>query len=304
MRTVAAIAVLCAGCGSSDSLGQRLGSLPQLAHSLVAGPTKLYGSNYSYAVYEIEPTGGSTKILQGVGPEIAAAGNQVYFRMVGSFNGGIGAYDTTAASQRTVVPATLLVEELLADANRVYWVDYDSSSGVSTVHAVNIDGTGETALGPGTGILQDDQALYWTNSQIIRASKADLASRSTLANSSYQRGKAAASGGNVYWLTRGSLNQQVLTIPADASATVPTVFATVPSEVDITGIQVLAGVVYLGVTTTNRGDCCVYTSRIVQIGHGNQVEIVRALNLDSIPILTAGAGGLFWSVESVVYRVR
>jgi hypothetical protein len=196
--------------------------------------------------------------------------------MAGSFNGGIGAYDITAASQRTVIPATLLVDELLADADR-----------------------------PGTGILQDDQALYWTtNGQIIRASKADLASSITLTNSGYQRGKAAASGGNVYWLTRGSLNQQVLTIPANASATVPTVFATVPSEVDITGIQILAGIVYIGATTTNRGDCCVYTSRIVQIDRGNQVEIVRALNLDSIPILTAGAGGLFWSVESSVYRVR
>ena len=149
---------------------------------------------------------------------LAAAGNQIFFPLSGPVNGGIGAYDVLSATQHTVVPVAVGVTELLADADRIFWVDINSSGG-STVHAIGADGTGAVLLGTGRGIFEDDQALYWTSGgNIIRAPKADLSSRISLVTGSIGIGVAAAYGANVYWCPAESSNK-VLSMPAGTDGT-------------------------------------------------------------------------------------
>src|SRR5437763_7146622 len=176
MRAMPAIAALCGACRSADTFGQRIATVPRPVVSLVATQSKIYGRAYASDVYEIAPTGGSRTVLSpsSVSMLLAAAGNQIFFPLSGPVNGGIGAYDVLSATQHAVVPVAVGVTELLADADRIFWVDINSSGG-STVHAIGADGTGAVLLGTGRGIFEDDQALYWTSGgNIIRAPKADL----------------------------------------------------------------------------------------------------------------------------------
>lgn len=297
-------AVLCAACGSPDRLGLHIASTPQWIVAIATAQDRIYARGDT-ELYEIGPTGGSARLLDALSfsTVLAAAGNQIYFPIATIATGkdGIGAYDRTAAVQRTVVPASGRVDELLADANRIYWVS------ASSIHAIGADGTGEVLVGSGTGIFQDDQALYWTTGgQIVRAAKADLSSRTTLSPGTLPILSATAYGGNVYWAS----SNQLLKLPVDGSMSVPTVVGTWPigpAGTDFVAMRIVAGTAYVEIRDYEPADCatlCFFVARILEINPAGPREIARAEHMFYTPLFAAGESALYWAFRADLYRVH
>jgi hypothetical protein len=276
--------------------------------ALVTAQNKLYART-STQLYEI---GESTRLVTSIPAStlIAAAGNEMYFPIDNNGSGGIGVYDLASGAQRTVVSATAIVAQLLADTDHVFWVETKLTlPHESSVHAIGADGTGEVVLGSGEGIFQDDQALYWTTAagdQIVRASKADLSSRIFLSTGN-GFGAQAAYAGNVYWSPDYG---KVASLPSDGSSTTPTVVVTLPVPPQgtyVKAIRFLGGTMYVELMQPEPGDCpgtCFYTARIVEIDTAAQVEIARADHVQNTPVFADGNNALYWALGGDVYRVR
>ena len=303
-------ALLCAACGT-DTRGIHIATLPGTISSLVAGENKIYTRGYN-EIYEIEPTGRSRALVTTPTEStvLAVASAELFFPLsVVTANGAIGAYDVSSGAQRTVVPPrsiTAVVTELLADVDHVFWVEH-ALPGETTVHVVNADGTAPAVLANGFRILQDDHAVYWTSGDdIVRAEKANLSSRTSLATGPH--GVTAVDRGKIYWSAGPA--PTLLSMPADGSVIAPAVAAVLPTSSagsDVTAIQFLAGTLYVEVMEHEHGDCpgtCFYTARVLEIDPGRQVEIARADHVSATPPFVAGAGGVFWAFSTSLYRIR
>jgi hypothetical protein len=302
MRVALVIAVICAGCGSRRDLGQHVATLPGPVLSMVAGATKLYACDYPYEVFEIDPAGGVRRFVPNLTSStlLAAGGNQVFVRAP-AWDGGIAVFDASGRGPRTIASGAAPTE-LLADDGNVYWIDHSSSPSIpDTVHAIRSDGTGASTLGPGNGIFQDAQALYWKASgKLLRAPKTNLSSQAQIASIDFLP-PALSSGVEVYW----AVANQLFSTRVDGSQPAPVSVVVVPRG-NIAAIVLQGAVLYL--ETIEGGDvpdaAPRLTARLLQIDGSKQTEIARVDDVVRVPVVVAGFGGLFWAIGNDVYRVR
>jgi hypothetical protein len=296
------IAVIFAGCGASRrDLGQLVATLPGPVQSMVAGATKLYACQYRCELFEIDPGGGLRRFAPDLASStlLAAGGNQVFVTADG-WSGGIVVFDTTGRGPRTIASGAA-PRELLADDGNVYWIDYSNSPAIpDTVHAIRSDGTAASSLGPGNGLFQDAQALYWTASgKLLRAPKTNLSSQTQIASVNYPL-RAVSSGVEVYW----PVANQLFSTRVDGSQTTPVSVVTVPRG-NIAAIALQGGVLYLEtVESSTIRDSGLFTTRLLQIDGSKQTEIAHVDDVLTLPVVVAAFGGVFWAIGKDVYRVR